>query len=159
MNKRLLTARIVMTVLCVAVTAFIFINSLFDAQDSSEQSSSVTELINSLFRALGIHTVVSELVVRKLAHFTEYAVLGALLNTTAFLYGGKRMKALLTALPIGALTAVTDELIQNFSQGRNCQVTDMLIDFSGICCGALITWLIISLLKKRKQKNRNDIVE
>ena len=45
-DKRLLIARIVMTVLSVGAVCFIFGNSLMNADDSSELSEGVLEMLN-----------------------------------------------------------------------------------------------------------------
>ena len=81
-------------------------------------------------------------------------MLGALLTTTVHLYMQKRGRTMLFALPIGALIAVIDELIQLFPAGRSCEVRDMVIDFSGILFATLIVTLIISFLEKRTPKKQ-----
>ena len=63
------------------------------------------------------------------------------------------------AVPLGALTAVCDELIQTMSEGRACQITDMLIDTSGVLTGTLIVLLMITLIirsKKNKIKTEGE---
>lgn len=153
-NRKLFIARIILTVLTVTAVAAIFYNSSLSAVESTEQSSPLTDMINGWFSSVHIPIVIDETVVRKLAHFTEYTVLGALLTTTVHLYTQKRGRTLLFALPIGALIAVIDELIQLFSAGRSCEVRDMVIDFSGILFATLIVTLIISLLEKRTPKKQ-----
>jgi VanZ family protein len=66
---------------------------------------------------------------RKAAHFTEYAILGALL-----------LRALgreLPAFAAGVLYAVSDELHQHFVSGRHASPVDVLIDAAGIALGIL----------------------
>lgn len=147
-------ARIILTVLTVAAVAAIFYNSSLSAVESTGQSSPLTEMINRFLASVRIPLTLTEGLIRKFAHFTEYAVLGTLLTTTVHLYTQKRGKTLLCALPTGALIAVIDELIQLFPAGRSCEVRDMVIDFSGIVFGALIVTLIISLLEKRSQNKQ-----
>jgi VanZ family protein len=68
-------------------------------------------------------------VLRKGAHLTEYAVLGALL-----------LRALGRELPafFGALAyAATDELHQHFVRGRHASPVDVAIDAVGIAFGIL----------------------
>ena len=157
-NKRLLAARIIFTVLSIAAVGFIFGNSLLSAEDSAEESSTVLELINRLLRAISSDWSAGEFAVRKLAHFTEFAVLCALLTVTVYLYIPKRLRSLLIAAPAGALVAVCDELIQTLSEGRSCEVRDMLIDISGVIFAALFVTLIITLIIKRK-KTEGVIIE
>ena len=156
MNKRLLIARIVLTVLTVAAVAAIFYNSSLSAVESTEQSSPLTDMINAFLHSIHINITLTEGLVRKLAHFTEYTVLGTLLGTTVYLYRFDRKKALLTVLPIGAAVPVIDELIQLFPEGRSCQVSDMVIDFCGMMFGMLIVTLVVTLIMKRKRSKSKD---
>ena len=142
-----------MTVLTVAAIAAIFYNSMLNADDSTDQSTPVTDLLNGFLRSFGFTFSLSEGVVRKLAHFTEYSVLGVLLTTTVYLYTQKRAMTFCISLPSGVLIAVCDELIQIFPAGRSCQVTDMLIDTCGILFGTLLVLLFITIIDRiRKSK-------
>jgi VanZ family protein len=71
-------------------------------------------------------------VLRKGAHITEYAILGALL------YRALGREAL--ALAIGIAYAATDELHQHFVHGRHASPVDVAIDAVGLSVGMLI-WL------------------
>lgn len=153
-NRKLMAARIILTILTAAAVAAIFWNSSRSAVQSTEQSSPLTGWLNRFFLSLPIPFTITETLVRKLAHFSEYAVLGALLTATVYLYAQKRGRALLYALPTGALIAVCDELIQLFPAGRSCEVRDMVIDLCGILVAALIVTLIISILEKRRIKKK-----
>ena len=83
---------------------------------------------------------------RKLAHFGEFAVLGLLLTGTFYNAKGFR---LLKPIFFGLLTALCDETIQLFVPGRNGNVRDLWIDLSGVAVGTLFLWLIFKLRKKR----------
>jgi VanZ family protein len=71
-------------------------------------------------------------VLRKGAHITEYAVLGALL------YRALAREAV--ALAAGIAYAATDELHQHFVQGRHASPVDVAIDAVGVALGMLV-WL------------------
>jgi VanZ family protein len=71
-------------------------------------------------------------VLRKGAHITEYAILGALL------YRALGVEAL--ALAIGIAYAATDELHQHFARGRHASPIDVAIDAVGLSLGMLV-WL------------------
>ena len=71
-------------------------------------------------------------ILRKAAHLTEYAVLGALL------YRALGREAL--ALAVGIAYAATDELHQYFVRGRHASPVDVAIDAVGIAVGMLL-WL------------------
>lgn len=151
-DKKLMTARIILTVLTVAAVAAIFFNSSLDAVESTEQSSPITEWVNSILAILHFPFTVTEGFIRKAAHFSEYTVLGLLLSTTVYLYRQNKKKTVLTALPIGASVAICDELIQLIPAGRSSQVSDVLIDSCGVAFGMLIILFIISIIEKRKGK-------
>jgi VanZ family protein len=84
--------------------------------------------IPSLSSGLGVW----DTVLRKGAHVTEYAILGALL------YRALAVEAL--ALAIGIAYAATDELHQHFVRGRHSSPIDVGIDAVGVALGMLV-WL------------------
>jgi VanZ family protein len=71
-------------------------------------------------------------ILRKGAHLTEYAVLGALL------YRALGREPL--ALAVGIAYAATDELHQYFVRGRHASPVDVAIDAVGVAAGMLV-WL------------------
>ena len=85
---------------------------------------------------------------RKLAHFTEFACLGALL---AWLFGMLR-KPLLLALPGGFLIACADETIQRFVPDRGPAFKDVLIDTSGVLVGIGLLFLGYTIRKKHAKQ-------
>jgi VanZ family protein len=70
-----------------------------------------------------------DLVLRKLAHTTEYAVLGLLLL--------RAVGSELPAFAMGVAYAATDELHQHFVPGRHGAVYDVAIDAFGVLLGVL----------------------
>ncbi|MBR2405178.1 MAG: VanZ family protein, partial [Clostridia bacterium] len=68
-----------------------------------------------------------ETIIRKLAHFTEYAVLGALVCYCMRSFG-VGIKLLAYSILICFVYAVSDEVHQYFVPGRACRVYDMLVD-------------------------------
>ena len=94
------------------------------------------------------HTVVSvrelglggfaEFMVRKLAHLTEYAVLGCLLLflLSAMFRRGRWLVPAVVALIF--VFATMDEFHQSFVQGRTALPEDVLLDTLGACIGVLL---------------------
>ncbi len=75
-----------------------------------------------------------DLLLRKLAHVTEYAILGALLLRATRRPG--------LALGLAGLYAISDEVHQHFVEGRHAAVVDVVIDTSGAVVGILAwSWL------------------
>ena len=82
--------------------------------------------IPSLSSGLGLW----DTVLRKAAHMTEYAILGALLMR-AF---GRELPALVA----GIAYAVTDEIHQSFVEGRHGSPFDVALDAVGVAVGIFI---------------------
>jgi len=72
-----------------------------------------------------------DLVLRKLAHTAEYAVLGALLVRATGRVG--------LAFAVGTLYAASDELHQSFVPGRLGSPLDVAIDAAGVAVG-IVLW-------------------
>ena len=77
-----------------------------------------------------------DIVLRKLAHFGEYAVLGLLLGRAL---GREPLAAL-----AGAAYAATDELHQHFVPGRRAAFRDVAIDTAGVLVGVALARLVQS---------------
>ena len=147
----------VFILLCVLWTAVIFSYSLKNGATSSHESSTVTGLLSFIMARLGVSEVPSEHVVRKLAHFFEYFVLGGL-SFAAFRLSGARGSTLF-ASGYAILVALADEFIcQNISEGRGPQLFDVLLDSTGAFFGVIVAFLLCSFLAEyRKRKNDHKI--
>ena len=117
--------------LLLAWIIFIFCRSLKPADVSTSESQRVLDLLQRLCPfELSMHLV------RKLAHFTEFAVLGLL---AGMLFGGRcrhLLAGLLFSTMIGVLTALCDETIQLFAAGRSGRIQDVRLDIAGVSAGA-----------------------
>jgi VanZ family protein len=71
-----------------------------------------------------------DLVLRKLAHAAEYAVLGALLV--------RATEKVELALVLGTIYAVSDEVHQAFVPGRMGTLLDVALDAVGVVCGVVL---------------------
>ncbi len=138
----------VLICLCIATVAFIWGNSMLGSKASSNVSNSVLGALDPIIRRFGIVSK-DDLWLRKLAHFTEFAALGAELLFLAAVRRRLGLQAASNCAFASLLVALTDEMIQ-LASGRNSQVLDVLLDFSGALTGILIAWLICRLIKKRR---------
>ena len=77
--------------------------------------------------SLGTGLGVWDLVLRKLAHLAEYAVLGALA------YRALRREP--AAIALASAYAVTDEIHQAFVSGRHGSALDWVVDTAGVVAG------------------------
>ena len=84
--------------------------------------------------------------VRTVAHFAEYAVLGGLLSLLLRSFG---VTALAWPWAAGTLYALTDEWHQFYVPGRAVQWTDVVIDSAGVLAGAILTRMMIAYWRKK----------
>lgn len=87
-------------------------------------------------------------VVRKTAHFMEFATLSVWAGWLLALYGKPR--PFLLGAVFSAFYAATDELHQMLVPGREGKISDWLIDASGAIVGALVIWLLFCCWQKRR---------
>lgn len=91
-------------------------------------------------------------VIRKLAHFSEYTVLGiglcGLMRVLVKRYWG------IAAIVLGAVLASLDEFHQLFIPGRSAMVSDVVIDICGVVVGSIIFTLIILLQEKKRWNSK-----
>ena len=80
--------------------------------------------------SLGTGLGMWDTVLRKSAHMTEYAILGALLMRAL----GRELPALLG----GVAYAVTDEIHQSFVEGRHGSPFDVALDAVGVAIGIFL---------------------
>ena len=78
-------------------------------------------------------------IVRKLAHLTEFTILGGVLYVVLRRY--IEYGTVVKTIGVGIVIACLDEFIQLFSLGRSSQVFDVLIDTIGIIIGILVVKL------------------
>lgn len=125
-------------------------HSLVQGPQSSLESGMVVALVRPVFEALGVTDAnLMTLVVRKGAHFSEYAVLGVLARELFSARLGERGRAPFPAAFLVALVPVCDECLQLLVPGRSGQPTDVLIDLAGLCCGALLATAVSALRRRR----------
>ena len=149
-----LHTQLVRGTLVAMVAAFIVYMTSQPAIASTESSqfiaTAVAKLLllapgsDTLLEALGLPLTVSELapaldhVIRKTAHFTEYAALGFVLaawlqHTRLF-----HARAYWLAAIAGVIFAVSDEWHQTFVPGRSGELSDVLLDSLGSLVGVLL---------------------
>lgn len=136
-------AKYVLLIMIVATLAFIFVQSLLPPEKSSEESGTVGEIIGEIIPP---ETPTGEYIqtnLRKLAHFTEFALLGAETSLYILLFV-RRIKYSLLSLPSALLVALFDETVQIFS-GRGPAIKDVWIDFAGFAFSAVVFYTVAAL--------------
>lgn len=145
MKEKKTTIFIILTILWVCV---IWGHSLMPAVASTEESSFFLDILASIIPISDMDLGMT--LIRKLAHFTEYAILAILLTIDFHNLVKDKASKVIFPLFSGLLTAQIDETIQLFVEGRSGQVTDVWIDFAGVCFAAAITCVIMF---KRQRNN------
>lgn len=84
--------------------------------------------------------------VRKIAHFSEYALLGILAYINIKEYINR--KPYIASIIFSLLYAISDEIHQIFVPGRYCAILDMAIDVCGATVGIFIIHLILTRWKR-----------
>lgn len=82
-----------------------------------------------------------------MGHFLEYTLEGFWLMLCLRVYTSHFVKHISWPLLGGLLTALCDETIQLFTDGRSGQITDVWIDFSGVTAGLIVGFLILCLFR------------
>ena len=136
---------VLLSLLILFTIGFIWGNSMKTRSESQSLSLGVLQFIRPLLDAIFSPENVTDHLVRKLAHFTEFAVLGAELMLLSVLLGRRNLSSILNCMFAGLIVAVTDETIQLFSS-RGSQVIDVVLDFSGVVIGVLALLLLRAVL-------------
>ena len=158
-NKKKFILAIILLIIMVLWTYFIFSMSMQTAEESSSVSRGLlkrllTVIQNILWFDVEFQTLHN--LFRKLAHFAEFFILGTL--SAGFI---KTMSFHILFSPAYCLIiAISDETIQYFTgEGRAAQLRDVLIDFSGSITGiitiCLIVYIICKLKMNKKAKNEH----
>lgn len=156
--------RLILPALLVSQMCFIFIMSSFGHNSSDAQSNLFVDFIAQNFphvrhglenNLISLSTLI--FLVRKTAHFTEYAILGSLFfinlrNTPKDLI----KRPLVISILFSFLYACTDELHQIFVPGRSAQFRDVLIDTLGASFGCLLIHTLLILFIKLKSKSNSN---
>ncbi|MBQ9347216.1 MAG: VanZ family protein [Oscillibacter sp.] len=124
----------------------IFLHSLQPADLSGRESGWVLSLLLHLLPWLTDHMV------RKAAHFTEFAILGVLSEPLGRGPSFSRRTAAWFSLSLCVAAALSDETIQLFVEGRAGQVSDVWLDISGAAFGLALAVLVRALWKRTGEK-------
>ncbi len=127
-------AVVALALVILANIIFIWWNSLQSRTESQTLSLGVLQVLRPLLETVLPPERVTDHLIRKLAHFTEFGTLGAGLALLAVLLRRETLRAAIDCLLAGLAVALIDETIQIFTQ-RGSQVSDVLIDFAGAATG------------------------
>lgn len=137
--------------LLIFLLIFIWGNSLLPGQISGAFSDWVKQMLQRLLPFLfeGSSQSAGGGLLRKVAHFTEFAALGACFCWLYTMLMTKQTQQLLYAAISGVLTACVDETIQRFVPDRHGCLTDVGIDTAGVITG-IVLFMIPYLINKKQ---------
>ncbi len=127
--------------LLICCLAFIWGNSMTNGTDSGNLSGHIMQWINTFLRLDEAGADLLHRLIRKGAHFTEFACLGLLLTWLFGMMGEKKGHLFCMPLLFGMMAACVDETIQVFTPDRGPSPIDIWIDTCGVAAG--ITALLI----------------
>ena len=146
--KRL--SEIILLLLIISTVAFIFTQSTKSKEESKSDSDKVGEIIEEIIPP---ETPAGDFVqtnLRKIAHFTEFFLLGCEVSVFVSLFCTSKFSIPLS-YAFGLLIASIDETIQIFSK-RGPALRDVMIDFFGFLSSTFIIYTLSIIVKKCKQK-------
>ncbi|MFQ8661849.1 MAG: VanZ family protein [Clostridia bacterium] len=95
----------------------------------------------------------TERIIRKIAHFSIYTLVGFLLMALFSTYENiKRKYQIYISAIIGILYAISDEIHQSFTPGRGPKITDVFIDSLGVFFGMAVILLIVEIINRKNKK-------
>ena len=106
---RLIVLRVLFTLFAAGTVVFIFSNSMQSGAASGLRSAAVTQWLNGGLARVGVGWRFSERLVRKLGHFSEYALLGFWLMLSLRVYTRRILSHISWPLFFGLLAGVLDE--------------------------------------------------
>jgi len=138
--------RIILIISLIGVFSVIFGFSSQDAEKSGGISEKIIQILTKNIKTiqempeLEKEEILSriESIIRKIAHFSIYTVVGLLLMALASTYNIDEMSRISISLITGLLYASSDEIHQCFTPGRGPMITDVIIDTMGILFGILL---------------------
>ena len=151
-DRSLMRRRVLFGAALAAVLAVMF---AFSAQNSETSAGMSGRLTRTLLRLLGLRRggagfELAETLVRKGAHFLEYALLGFLARQFAATFPLRRPGGISAAGCL--LCAAFDELHQRFVRGRAGMWQDVVLDMAGALAGILLAALLHRALARRRRR-------
>lgn len=161
--------RVLLTVAYLVVLGFIFYNSLQTGERSSQQSTKVVDTVQNAVSVVAPQSPIATAtgsdydalhsLIRSMAHFSEFALLGAVGILCVLSYTDK-MPFVFFPLIGAVIVPIADETLQHFVADRGAEIKDVLVDMAGGACGMIFAlgcvfigicvWTWIACLRKRR---------
>lgn len=159
MQKNVLRGILIVLLLCTFYIIFGF--SSQNGEESGGISKRITDFIlekSAKYNSLEISDKEqvnkrTERIIRKIAHFSIYTLVGFLLMALFSTYKNiKRKNQICISAILGILYAISDEIHQSFTPGRGPKITDVFIDSLGVFFGITVILLILEVINRKNKK-------
>ena len=159
MQKNVLRGILIILLLCTFYIIFGF--SSQDGEKSGGISKRITDFVlerSSKYNRLEMNVKEqvnkrTERIIRKIAHFSIYTLVGLLLMALLSTYENvKRKNQIYISAILGILYAISDEIHQSFTPERGPRITDVFIDSLGVFFGITVILLIIEVVNRKNKK-------
>ena len=141
--------------LCIVLLALnlllIWGNSLLSGPQSSQVSSGVLKFFMELLHIPARFRGTLHVLIRKLAHLTEFACLAALISWCLRRVNVKKVHQIWMAVLLAMAVGLVDETIQLFTPDRGPSITDVWIDTLGAVLGMTAVQLGYHLKEKKRK--------
>lgn len=157
--------RMILIIFLIGIFTTIFGFSNQNSEVSGGISKKVTEYIVKFFPSIEKNSEIKkqeimnklEKIIRKIAHFSIYTLVGLLLMGLMKTYKIKEIDQVGLSMIIGIIYASTDEIHQAFIPGRSAQLTDVMLDSIGVLTGVFIVMLVLEIIRRIKKNRYNNI--
>ncbi|MBO5478787.1 MAG: VanZ family protein [Clostridia bacterium] len=148
--------KVVSIILVIVWMSIVFSFSNQQGESSGNTSRKVSEIIVNIIDFQNKYTdeqkeglvKTIEPVIRKLAHYTIYAIGGIIIANCVYQFYNKEKTLIGISTIIGVLYAVSDELHQLMVDGRSGNIKDVIIDSLGIITGIIFFLLVKEIISK-----------
>ena len=138
----------------VGTIGFAYVNSMLPREVSEQQSSGVGEIISQIIPPTSPLGSFIQQYLRKIAHFTEYGLLGAEIAIYVIFFTENKKKWVPVSILFAFFVGFIDETIQVFSN-RGPTVMDVWLDFAGCLTYSVAVYAVaylIHLIRRRARK-------
>ena len=136
--------------------ALIWGNSLLNGAESGQMSGGIVAFVMELLRIPVSASDLVHLLIRKLAHLTEFACLGALICWYLGMVKEKTSNRCLLPVLLAMAAALVDETIQLHTPDRGPSLVDVWIDTLGAVLGMTALLLVCHLTTRNKNNNLEE---
>ena len=163
MKLNIIRGLLITTLIAIFVTIFGFSNQ--NSETSSGLSQKVTNFVVEFITSIenmpepekedAVARI--ESIVRKVAHYSIYTLVGILLMSLMSTYKIKELDRIAVSLIVGVIYAATDEIHQAFVPGRGPLVADVILDSMGVLTGIFIVILVYKIICKMCRHKYNNM--